>query len=57
MCAVCVAQGVGYVGASLAGLRVMSARARSRRLSSGHDTHAVDDAPPNEQLPGDTEPV
>jgi len=35
----------------------MSARARSRRLSSGHDTHAVDDAPPNEQLPGDTEPV
>jgi len=57
MCAACVAQGIGYVGASLAGLRVMTARARSRRLSSDHETHDLDNPPPSEQTPADAEPV
>lgn len=31
MCATCVAQGVVYVGAAVAGLRVMGARAKAGR--------------------------
>jgi len=32
MCAACVAQGVVYGGGALAGLQVMAARARHRRI-------------------------
>jgi hypothetical protein len=49
MCAACVAQGVGYVGASLAGLRVMTARAQTRRLKR--------DAAPEVAKPTDDEPT
>jgi hypothetical protein len=35
MCAVCVAQGIGYVGTALASLQVMGARAKAKRRSSG----------------------
>jgi hypothetical protein len=31
MCAACVAQGIGYVGASLGGIQVMAARAKAKR--------------------------
>lgn len=31
MCAVCVAQGITYVGGALGGLQVMAARAKARR--------------------------
>jgi hypothetical protein len=56
MCAACVAQGIGYVGASLAGLRVMTARARSRRLSSD-DKHRLDDPPLGDRAAAEAEPV
>jgi hypothetical protein len=57
MCAACVAQGVGYVGASLAGLRVMAAHARARRLGNDHGTNVLDDAPADEPTPAEPEPV
>jgi hypothetical protein len=53
MCAACVAQGVGYVGASLVGLRVMAAHARVRRASNDNESHVIDDLPPDEQTPAD----
>jgi hypothetical protein len=31
MCAACVAQGVAYVGGAVAGLQVMTARAKAKR--------------------------
>jgi hypothetical protein len=34
MCAVCVAQGVTYVGGALASLQVMAARAKAKRKLS-----------------------
>ena len=42
MCAACVAQGIGYVGASVATLRLMSARAASRRGHATADVGAID---------------
>ena len=57
MCAACVAQGVGYVGASLVGLRVMAAHARARRSGGDHDTPVLDDAQLDEQAPAEPEPV
>ena len=44
MCAACVAQGVVYVGGAVAGLQVMSARAKVKRRTREveHDEVAAD---------------
>ncbi|HEY3140687.1 MAG TPA: hypothetical protein VGJ86_06140 [Acidimicrobiales bacterium] len=47
MCAVCVAQGITYMGGALAGLQVMGARAkykRGRGADSSDDTTAEGEA-------------
>jgi hypothetical protein len=48
MCAACVAQGIGYVGASVGALRLMAVRA-SRRTKAGR--HDLAPAPPDSESP------
>jgi hypothetical protein len=56
MCAACVAQGAAYVGASLAGLRVMAARSKVTRAARKHEAGPADDERTPDE-PAEREPV